>query len=66
MIEMTEDDIDYLICRLEEVCALLDMGEIHMAKAKLLADISALTAREVNFSDYIKSVDKKFGDEDEI
>ena len=53
---MSEEDIDYLVCRLREVCALLDAGEIYMAKAKLLADISALTAREINFSDYIAAV----------
>ena len=39
---MTRAEATYLIDRLEQVIDLLNAGEVHMAIAKLLADISAL------------------------
>ena len=39
---MEQAEAAYLISRLERVVDLLDKGEVHMATAKLLADISAL------------------------
>jgi hypothetical protein len=39
---LSNEDIQYLIGRLERVIELIDTDEKHMAVAKLLADISAL------------------------
>jgi hypothetical protein len=39
---LAEEDVKYLIARLERVVELLKAGETHMAMAKLLADIAAL------------------------
>jgi hypothetical protein len=39
---LLSQDVEYLIKRLKRVVELLNAGEVHMAIAKLLADISAL------------------------
>lgn len=39
---LEQEDIDYLVGRLERTVELLLAGEVHMAVAKLLADIGAL------------------------
>ena len=57
---LEQEDIDYLVCRLREINALLDMGEIYLAKAKLLADISALTTEDVKFSDYLEKAKETY------
>lgn len=40
--KLTPMDIEHLIKRLKRIKELIDAGEIHMAAAKILADISAL------------------------
>ena len=57
---LEQEDIDYLVCRLREISALIDMGEIYLAKAKLLADISALTTEDVKFADYLQKAKETY------
>jgi len=41
---LTKRDIEYLIKRRKDILELLKFGEIHMASAKILADIAMLKA----------------------
>ena len=45
---MTQLEAEYLITRLKEVRALIDSGNLHMAAAKINAEISALTTIKMN------------------
>lgn len=40
--KLHHDNVEYLIDRLHRVVGLLRRGEVHMAMAKVLADIAAL------------------------
>jgi class 3 adenylate cyclase len=41
---LASEDVEYLVDRLRRVVTLINAGEHHMAVAKLLADIAALSS----------------------